>query len=70
MITILTVNNKTREMTAPTARPFLFVCTAAYRYSGSISAMLQGNKKNELFQTFNKHQAFPPAPQRLCEFTE
>lgn len=43
-MSILTINNKTREITAPAARPFLFVYTAGYKYSGSISVMLQGNK--------------------------
>lgn len=52
MINVLTINSKTREMTTPAAHPFLFVCTAGYRYSGSISVMLRGNKKIELFQAF------------------
>lgn len=50
MISILTMNNKTREITTPTAHPFLLVCTTGY--SGSISVMLQGNKKINLFQAF------------------
>lgn len=44
MSNILTINNKTREMTTPTVHPFLLVCATGYGYSGSISVMVQGNK--------------------------
>jgi len=50
MTNILTINGGTREITTHTAHRFFF-SIASYRYSGSITVMLQRKQKIELFHS-------------------